>query len=189
MVMLPEPVFALLDDCGPCHRVLLTPQGKPFDQGAARRLTGRSPLLLFCGRYEGLDERARSAFDEEISLGDFVLNGGEVAAMAVVEAVARLLPGILGNADSVVEESFADGTLEYPHYTRPESCRGLDVPPVLLSGDHARVARWRRGQSLLRTRSRRPDLFAKLELGAADEELLAEAEASTLGGDPRDESS
>jgi tRNA (guanine37-N1)-methyltransferase len=145
------------------HRVLLTPQGKVFDQRVARRLSERSGLVLVCGRYEGFDERIRYFADEEISLGSFVLTGGEIAAMAVVEAVVRLLPGVLGNADSVEEESFSpacDGLLEYPHFTRPASFRGFDVPSVLKSGDHERVAAYRRAASIARTAVRRPDLVA-----------------------------
>ncbi len=174
MVMRPEPIFEMMDKLKPCHRVLLTPQGKKFEQKAAQRLADMSPVMLFCGRYEGVDERARDLFDEEISLGDFVLNGGEVAAMAVVEAVSRLRPFVLGNAASIVEESFSNGVLEYPQYTRPDTVRGHSVPAVLLSGDHGRVARWRRLQALNRTRDRRPDLFEKLELSETDKQLLAE---------------
>jgi tRNA (guanine37-N1)-methyltransferase len=176
MVMKPEPIGEALASAPACYRVLLTPQGRPFDQQAAQRLAGHDELLLHCGRYEGVDERVRSLFDEELSLGDFVLQGGEVAAMAVVEAVSRLLPGVLGNDASPLEESFAAGLLEYPQYTRPEVFQGASVPEVLRSGDHARVARWRRGQALLRTRERRPDLFARLELSDEDRALLAEAE-------------
>jgi tRNA (guanine37-N1)-methyltransferase len=139
-------------------------------------MTQLSPVLLFCGRYEGVDERVRDLFDQEISIGDFVLNGGEVGAWAIIEAVSRLLPGVLGNEASTVEESFSGGLLEYPQYTRPEISMGKRVPSVLLSGDHARIARWRRGQSLLRTREKRPDLFAKLELSDDDRAILLEAE-------------
>jgi tRNA (guanine37-N1)-methyltransferase len=176
MVMKPEPVLDALDALPDCHRVLLTPQGRRFDQAIAQRLAEAPSIAMLCGRYEGFDERIRAAFDEEISLGDFVLNGGEVAAMAVIEAVSRLVPGVVGNSDSPVEESFSEGLLEYPQYTRPEIVQGMSVPPVLLGGDHARIARWRRAQALLRTRQRRPDLFARLELDEEDRELLAEAE-------------
>lgn len=143
------------------RRVLLTPQGARFDQAAARRLASYEAMVLVCGRYEGFDERVRYFVDEELSLGDFVLTGGEVAAMCVVEAVVRLLPGVLGNSESTSEESFSPvcgGMLEYPQYTRPASFRGHEVPKVLLSGDHAKVAEWRREQSELRTAERRPDL-------------------------------
>jgi tRNA (guanine37-N1)-methyltransferase len=147
---------------GPAHRVLLTPQGRPFCQTRARELATRDALMLVCGRYEGFDERVRSFVDEEISLGDFVLTGGEIPAMAVIEAVVRLLPGVLGNQDSPREESFSPeygGVLEYPHYTRPVSYRGLEVPEVLRNGDHAKIEAWRRQQSIERTAQRRPDLM------------------------------
>ena len=145
-----------------CHRVLLTPQGQPLRQSVVRELVAAEPLLLVCGRYEGFDERTRAFVDREVSLGDFVMTGGEVAAMAVVEACVRLLPGVLGNAASPVEESFSDdasGGLEYPHYTRPADFRGHEVPHVLKSGDHAKIAAWRGEQSALRTAQRRPDLL------------------------------
>ena len=177
MVMKTAPILEMLAAQPPCRRVLMTPQGRPFDQAKARAFaSGATPLLLFCGRYEGVDERVRALFDEELSVGDFVLNGGEVAAMAVIEAVSRLVPGVLGNAESVVEESFAAGLLEYPQYTRPEIVNGVRAPEVLLSGDHGKVARWRRGQALLRTKAKRPDLFSRFALSAADAALLAEAE-------------
>lgn len=156
------------------RRVLLSPAGRPFDQAAARRLAQLPSLTLISGRYEGIDERVRSLVDETISLGDFVLNGGEIAALAIIEATARLLPGVLGNQSSLDEESHAAGVLEYPHYTRPRVFRGLEVPAVLLSGDHAQVARWRRQQALVRTRALRPDLFDALQLTAEDRALLAE---------------
>ena len=145
----------------PAHRVLLTPQGKRLSQEGLRELGRRPALMLVCGRYEGFDERVRSFVHEEISLGDFVLTGGEVAAMALIEGVARLLPGVLGNEASTAEESHSPesgGLLEYPHYTRPPDFRGMGVPEVLVGGNHAEIARWRREQSLLRTRARRPDL-------------------------------
>lgn len=182
MVMMPEPLCRAIDACDEralaagsarARRILLTPQGKPFAQADARRWAAEcSGLMLICGRYEGVDERIRPLMDEQISLGDFVLNGGEVAAMAVVETVARLVPGVLGNADSLAEESHAAGMLEYPHYTRPRVFRGVEVPEVLLSGNHAAIARWRRTQALLRTRAQRPDLFARLTLAPADRALL-----------------
>lgn len=143
------------------HRVLMTPQGKPLDQTIVRSLAARPAILLVCGRYEGFDERVRSLVDEEISLGDFVMTGGEVAAMAVIEACVRLLPGVLGNEDSTREESHADGLLEYPQYTRPVEFRGMRVPDVLQSGNHGEIAKWRKEQSLLKTRERRPDLLEK----------------------------
>jgi tRNA (guanine37-N1)-methyltransferase len=161
------------------HRILLTPAAPCFDQAAARRFAKLPALALICGRYEGFDERVRGLVDEELSLGDFVLNGGEIAALAIIEATARLLPGVIGNEQSLDEESHAAGLLEYPQYTRPRIWNGHDVPDVLLSGDHARIARWRRQQSLLRTRALRPDLFAALQLEPADKALLAEIDAET----------
>ena len=142
------------------RRVLLTPQGGRFDQRAAVRLAAEPALMLVSGRYEGFDERVRSFVDEEISLGDFVMTGGEVCAMAIVEATVRLLPGVLGNADSTREESHGeDGLLEYPQYTRPAEFRGHAVPEVLSSGNHASIAKWRKSEALARTRARRPDLL------------------------------
>ncbi|HEX4352309.1 MAG TPA: tRNA (guanosine(37)-N1)-methyltransferase TrmD, partial [Polyangiales bacterium] len=174
MVMSVEPIAKALETLAPATRVLLTPQAHPFDQACARRLANLPALTLICGRYEGFDDRVRDLVDEEISLGDFVLNGGEVAALAIIEATARLLPGVLGNQHSVVEESHSDGLLEYPQFTRPRLFREREVPAVLLSGDHGRIARWRRQQSLARTRNQRPDLFAKLSLSSSDRALLAE---------------
>ena len=144
------------------HRVLLTPQGRPFDQAKARELSSRDAVALVCGRYEGFDERVRASVDEEISLGDFVLTGGEVAAMAVIEACVRCVPGVLGNEESIREESFSPdtlGMLEYPQYTRPAEFRGMTVPAPLVSGHHAEIERWRKEQALERTRARRPDLL------------------------------
>jgi tRNA (guanine37-N1)-methyltransferase len=178
MVMKPEPwgeaLDALLGAAGDegATVVVPTPSGRPFTQALARDLATRSRLIVACGRYEGIDQRVldhaagRPGVDEvlEVSLGDYVLNGGEVAALAVVEAVARLLPGFMGNAESLVEESHEAGLLEYPVFTKPPSWRGLDVPDVLTSGDHAAIARWRREQSLRRTAERRPDLLAPASL-------------------------
>jgi tRNA (guanine37-N1)-methyltransferase len=181
MVMMPGPILEALESReseGRLHRILLTPQGKPFDQATARRLATYPGIALVCGRYEGVDERVREAVDEQISLGDFVMTGGEVAAMAVIEATARLLPGVLGNAESTHEESHSQGMLEYPQYTRPPEFRGRRVPDVLLSGDHAAVARYRRREILRRTRAQRPDLFERATLDAADRKLLAELDAS-----------
>jgi tRNA (guanine37-N1)-methyltransferase len=175
MVMRPEPWFEALDELAPpggdAHTVLLAPDGARFDQRAAARLASHPRLVLCCGRYEGVDERVRTRVDEVISLGDFVLAGGETAALAMIETVARLVPGVLGNAASAADESFATvpdgggglGLLEYPQYTRPASYRGLDVPEVLRSGDHGAVARWRRAQAVERTRRLRPDLLAAAE--------------------------
>lgn len=182
MVMLPGPILDALESRereGRVHRVLLSPQGAPFTQATARRLAEKPAVALVCGRYEGVDERVCMAMDEQISLGDFVMTGGEVAAMAIIEATARLLPGVLGNLASTHEESHAEGLLEYPQYTRPAEFRGVTVPEVLLSGDHAAVARWRRKEALRRTRRERPDLFAALSLGPVDRALLADLDAET----------
>jgi tRNA (guanine37-N1)-methyltransferase len=144
------------------RRILLTPQGQRFEQSTARRLSELDSCVLVCGRYEGFDERVRHFVDEELSIGDYVLTGGEVAAMCVIEAAVRLIPGVLGNAESTSEESFSatcGGKLEYPHYTRPAEFRGLGVPEVLLSGDHGKIAEWRRTLSHERTLVRRPDLI------------------------------
>lgn len=166
MVMRPDCVVSAIEAAERVrsHRVLLTPQGTPFRQRRATELAREEAVTLVCGRYEGFDDRVRSFVDEELSLGDFVLTGGEVAAMAVVEAVVRLLPGVLGNAASVSEESFSPecgGLLEYPQYTRPASFRGLDVPEILRGGDHAKIAAWRQEQSRSRTEQRRPDLVTR----------------------------
>jgi len=155
--------------------VCLSPQGTLFDQATARRFAKLPGVVLLAGRYEGIDERLVEAeVDEELSLGDFVLSGGEVAAMAVIDATTRMLPGVLGDADSAVQDSFMDGLLDYPHYTRPETIEGRAVPPVLLSGDHARIARWRHKQALGRSYQRRPDLVDKLELSDEQQALLDE---------------
>jgi tRNA (guanine37-N1)-methyltransferase len=163
MVMRPEPVHAAVEavtaEHGPHHKILLTPQGVRLDQAAVRGLAARTAVLLFCGRYEGVDERVRGLFDEEISIGDYVLSGGEPAAVVLIDAVGRLVPGVVGCAESLEAESFNEGLLEYPQYTRPEVFRGMRVPPVLLSGNHAQIARWRRERALERTKLRRPDLL------------------------------
>jgi tRNA (guanine37-N1)-methyltransferase len=179
MVMKPGPVFASVEavyQSGPI--ILLTPQGRLFTQADAQRLAQEPRLSLICGHYEGVDERicAHLATDE-LSIGDYVLTGGELAAMVVIDAVSRLVPGVLGAPASTVEESHSSGLLEYPHYTRPPDFRGWQVPPILLSGNHGAVARWRRKEALRRTRARRPDLLAKVELSALDLKLLAEIEA------------
>jgi tRNA (guanine37-N1)-methyltransferase len=166
MVLRPEPLFAAIESTLGAHpglwRVLLTPQGEPLDQSMVRELSARRPgLLLITGRYEGVDERVRSQADQEISIGDYVLSGGELPAMVVIEAVARLVPGVLGNPESLDEESFAGGLLEYPHYTRPEEFRAMRVPEVLLSGDHQKIREWRKAEALKRTARRRPDLLKR----------------------------
>ena len=178
MVMKPEPLVAAIEATGSGadrpHRVLLTPQGRVFDAAAARALAARPALALICGRYEGVDERVRPYVDEEVSIGDVVLSGGEIAALVVIDAVARLVPGVLGCAESAETESFQDGLLEYPQYTRPPEFRGARVPDILLSGDHAAIARWRRRESLRRTLAQRPDLLDRAELSDEDRRILDE---------------
>jgi tRNA (guanine37-N1)-methyltransferase len=169
MVMKPEPLVAAIEQTR--HKktharvILLTPQGRVFDQETAQRLSQEQEVVLICGRYEGIDERVKAFVDEEISIGDYTLSGGEPAANVIIDAVARLVPGVLGNENSALEESFADGLLEYPQYTRPEEFRGMKVPEVLLSGDHERIRQWRRRQSLELSRERRPDLYARAVRG------------------------
>ena len=170
MVMKPDPLFAAVESIylgGPI--ILLTPQGRPFTQQIARELSQQERITLLCGHYEGIDERVRQHLvTDELSLGDYVLFGGEVAVLVIMEAVVRLLPGVLGNAESLVDESHADGLLEAPGYTKPPVWRDLAVPEILRSGDHGRIARWRRDQALLRTAARRPDLLAALPPEALD---------------------
>ncbi|MHB8572249.1 MAG: tRNA (guanosine(37)-N1)-methyltransferase TrmD [Candidatus Dormibacteria bacterium] len=172
MVMKPEPLFAAVEAAravNPGPVVLLTPRGARFDQAGAQRYAGLGGLILVSGRYEGVDERVhRHLADEELSLGDFVLSGGEAAAVCVVDAVARLCPGVLGRAQSLEYESFSSGLLEYPQYTRPAEFRGWRVPEVLLSGDHQRIDRWRREQSLEWTKERRPDLLPDTRGGSGE---------------------
>jgi len=186
MVMLAEPLALAIEhlrETRPGIRmVLLSPQGRVYDQEQAERLAGYESIGLVCGRYEGVDERVREKLvDEELSIGDFVLTGGEIAAMAVIDSVARLIPGALGGEYSTEEESFSDWLLEYPHYTRPAVWRGIEAPQVLLSGDHERIRRWRRKERLKRTLERRPDLMSKARLTVEDRKLLAEIEAEEQG--------
>jgi tRNA (guanine37-N1)-methyltransferase len=169
MVMRPEPIAAAIDAVNAerpgLWRILMTPQGEVFDQSLARELAKRERgLMIIAGRYEGIDERVRSMVDQEISIGDYVLSGGEIPAMAVIEAVGRLIPGVLGNPESLDEESFAAGMLEYPHYTRPEEFREMRVPEILLSGDHAKIRAWREAEARRRTARRRPDLLERRKL-------------------------
>lgn len=184
MVMKPGPVVRAMEavdaerqaqDLPPAVRLAMTPSGEPFNQALAHKLAALPALTLVCGRYEGFDERTFDWVDGTISLGDFVLTGGEPAALVILDAVARLRPGVLGNTTSAEDESFSDGLLEYPHYTRPFEFRGHAVPAVLRSGDHGRIARWRRGQALLKTSERRPDLLDPDSLSDDDRRLLAEA--------------
>ena len=175
MVMMPEPLFAAVEAVDPPRPLLLlSPSGRPFDQATARELASGNGFSLLCGRYEGVDERvAQHLCDDSLSVGDYVLAGGEAAALVVIEAVARLVPGVLGNDASPEHESFTDGLLEEPQYTRPAEFRGWEVPEVLRSGDHARIERWRRAQALRRTIDRRPDLLTR-DLTAEEKALLAE---------------
>ncbi len=178
MVMKPEPIaraIAELKQQTPQAKVLMmTPQGVPFKQQHARELAQEDGLIFLCGRYEGFDERIRqSIVDAEYSLGDFVLTGGELPAMVMIDAISRYLPGVLGSQGSAESDSFSDGLLEYPQYTRPAVFNGMDVPAVLLSGDHGKVARWRREQQLLRTWQRRPELLEQIELSKEDKQILA----------------
>ena len=178
MVMKPDPVFRAVEEIlgapPACPLILLTPQGRVFTQQIAMELAQKPRLALLCGRYEGVDERIRAHLvTDEISIGDYVLTGGELPAMILIDAVARLIPGVLGDPDGAMDDSHASGLLEYPHYTRPVEFRGWQVPPVLLSGNHAEIARWRRQQALLRTRLRRPDILAKAELTDEDSKILS----------------
>jgi len=176
MVMKPEPFFEAVEaiaEPGQAHVVLLSPQGRTFDQALAQSLAQRAQLILLCGHYEGVDERVASLTHEQISLGDFVLTGAELPALAITDAVVRLLPGVLGNEASPLEESFS-GLLEYPQYTRPPEYRGLQVPETLTGGHHEQVRRWRRLESLRRTLERRPDLLAVADLSEEDWRLLRE---------------
>lgn len=178
MVMKPDPVVEAIEAVkGESGRViLLSPAGKTFDQQKAKRLSEESHIVLVCGRYEGIDDRVMDYVDETLSIGDFVMTGGEIAAMAVIDSVARLLPGVLGCEESATEESFSWDLLEYPHYTRPKSFRGVEVPEVLTSGNHEAIRLWRRKEALKRTLEVRPDLIDRSTLGKEDLKLLAEIE-------------
>ena len=187
-VMQADPLYrcwtALCDEAGgPVHTSYMSPAGKTFTQADAKRLLQYDNLILVCGHYEGIDERfIEECVDEELSLGDFVLTGGEIPAMAVADAVARMVPGVLSDPECFEDESHYNGLLEYPQYSRPEIWHGLQVPPILLSGHHENVRKWRRKQALLRTRMRRPDLYEKLDLTSKeDQKLLKELEAECNG--------
>ncbi|HEY2981061.1 MAG TPA: tRNA (guanosine(37)-N1)-methyltransferase TrmD [Anaerolineales bacterium] len=189
MVMKPEPVFeaveSVLGGRTEVPVILLTPQGRVFSQDIAHELSAQPRIALICGRYEGVDERIREHLvTDEISIGDYVLTGGELPALIVIDAVARLLPGVLGDPGGAENDSHAAGLLEYPHYTRPPEFRGWSVPDVLLSGDHARIEKWRREQSLLRTIQRRPDLTGKLDLSASDRAFLDAHRPEPGSGEP-----
>ncbi len=177
MVMKPEPIFTaverVLGEDYSYPIILLTPQGRIFDQSVAMELSSQRELALICGRYEGIDERVREHLvTDEISIGDYVLSGGELPALILIDSVIRLLPGALGDPKGAQDDSHASGLLEYPHYTRPADFRGWEVPEVLTSGDHARIERWRRDQALLRTYRRRPDLLERAKLDESDRDFL-----------------
>lgn len=177
MVMKPEPIFAAIEDVlgGNTEHpiILLTPQGRVFNQQIAREIASYDRVALLCGRYEGVDERVREhLITDEISIGDYVLTGGELPTLIVMDAVSRLVPGVLGDPSGAEDDSHASGLLEYPHYTRPPEYRGWQVPDVLVSGNHAHISQWRRQQSLLRTLKRRPDLLEKFELTKQDKKFL-----------------
>ncbi len=187
MVMGPEALFGAVEhvlntrgfDLLPGRVVLMSPQGRPFNQMLADKMARENNLVLICGHYEGVDERVRKELvTDEISIGDYVLTGGEIPAMVVVDAVTRLVPGVLGEAASATEDSFCGGLLEYPHYTRPREYRGMGVPEVLLSGHHEEIRKWRRRESLLRTLERRPELLRTAELTSEDKEILRRIKSS-----------
>lgn len=182
MVMIPDPLFRCVEDLSagePTARVVLTtPSGEPYTQRKAEEFAASGRLIIICGRYEGVDDRVREHLvTDEISIGDYVLTGGEIAAMAIVDSVARLIPGVLGRNESSEEESFSEGLLEYPHYSRPSEYRGWKIPDVLLGGNHEAIRRWRRKQSMLRTYQRRPDLLKQHAFTPEDRMLLIEIEA------------
>ena len=184
MVLKPEPIWRAVDaienDGGAKPLVVLTsPQGTRFSQAAAEKLATAPRLLILCGRYEGVDERVKARVHEEISIGDYVLSGGELAALVIVDAVARLVPGVVGDEQSVAEDSFNRGLLDFPHYTRPADWNGDKVPDVLLSGNHAAIRRWRKREALARTFARRPDLLAGAALDEEEQELLREVIAKS----------
>jgi tRNA (guanine37-N1)-methyltransferase len=181
MVFKPEPIFKAVDflkeDGEPREVILLSPQGKPFNQSMAEDFAREQKRFVFiCGRYEGIDERVKILTDKEVSIGDYVMTGGELAALVVIDAVTRLIPGALGDDRSIEDESFSWGLLDYPHYTRPREFRGLNVPQTLISGDHKAIWRWRRKQALHKTLMKRPDLLENVELTNLDKEILSEIE-------------
>ncbi len=187
MVMKPEPIFAAVEDVlgrpPVCPVILLTPQGEPLNQTRAAALAEHPHLALIAGHYEGVDERVREHLvSEELSIGDYVLTGGELPALVLIDVLTRLIPGVLGDPQAAANDSHASGLLEYPHYTRPESFRGWQVPEILRSGHHARIERWRRNQALKRTRERRPDLLEDLDLTQEDREFLDSLERNDQSG-------
>lgn len=186
MVMKAEPLAACIESIKtlqPASTVVLTsPQGRPLTHDIARELAAKPGLIIVCGRYEGIDERIRTLYaEDDVSLGDFVLSGGEIAAMAIVDSVTRLIPGALGSNESAETDSFGDGLLEYPHYTRPPEFRGLSVPEALLSGNHERIRKWRRKESLRKTKALRPDLLSRIVQTREDQKMLAEIEQEETG--------
>lgn len=190
MVLKPEPFFAAFEDIisglddekrENMPVLLMSPQGEPFRQKTAQKLSEHENIAILCGHYEGFDERIRTLATMEICIGDYILTGGELASLAVIDAVGRLIPGVLGKIASVHEESFSDGILEAPQYTKPPEFRGMEVPEILRGGDHKAITKWRRKQALLRTMKRRPDLLEKAELSAQDRKLLAEIETELDG--------
>lgn len=191
MVMKPEPIGEALESIQaledePGRIIFLTPSGRPFDQSIAQELASHDRIVLVCGRYEGFDERSLTLADDEISIGDYVLTGGEIPAMVLTDAVTRLLPGVLGDASSAEDESFTDGFLEYPQYTRPPLWRDLQVPDVLRGGNHAEIERWRRLQAVKKTAHRRPELLDGLELTSEERDLADRTRAST-GSQPKED--
>ncbi|MDT8899297.1 MAG: tRNA (guanosine(37)-N1)-methyltransferase TrmD [Thermanaerothrix sp.] len=195
MVMKPEPIFRAVETVlgipPSCPLILLSPQGRTYNQDIARELATLPQIALLCGHYEGIDERVREHLvTDEISIGDYVLTGGELPALVIIDSVSRLIPGVLGDPDGAIDDSFASGLLEYPQYTRPAEFRGWRVPEILLSGNHAAIARWRREQALLRTWQRRPDLLQKASLSDADRQFLERLEqqagSSSLTSDQPD---
>jgi tRNA (guanine37-N1)-methyltransferase len=182
MLMLPQPIFDCMEDVtkrckSKPRRIYMSPSGKLFDNQTAKRLSNEEELIILCGHYEGIDQRViDNIIDEEISIGDYILTGGEIAAMALVDSVARFVPNVLGSDESAAVESFQNGLLEYPQYTRPADFRGLKVPEVLLGGNHAEIEKWRRRQALKLTKTRRPDLLEKAELGSEDLQFLNESD-------------
>ncbi|PKM89828.1 MAG: tRNA (guanosine(37)-N1)-methyltransferase TrmD [Firmicutes bacterium HGW-Firmicutes-12] len=185
MVLKPEPIYNAVEDNCPLQGkvILMSPQGQKFDQQLACELAKEESLSIICGHYEGFDERIRNLADYEVSIGDYVLTGGELPAMVVIDAVSRLLPGVLGEEESPLQDSFYNGLLEYPQYTRPRSFNGMEVPEVLISGNHKQIALWRRKESLRRTRERRPDLLENTNLTIEDKNMLAEIEREELAKD------
>ena len=191
MVLKPEPVFEAVEairDLSPVepHIILLSPGGRLFNQQVTAGLAAKPRLVLIAGHYEGIDDRVKSIVHDEISIGDYILSGGELPAMVVTDAVARLIPGVLGSPESHLEESHSQGLLEYPHFTRPPEFQGMTVPPVLLSGNHAEIARWRRRESLKLTLARRPELLENTRLSSTDYKMLEQLKNDLCSSDTKD---